>query len=321
MKKALWMVLVILCGFCSIEAKTVDRIYAQVNDDIITLSDINRRVQSVRLSLSQKLSGEPLEQAVQKEKEKVLDTLVQEKLMVQKAIELGIDADIGPKIASEVQRFMKEYEIEDMDKLEDALEQQNSSLEDLREVIRNQILVDEVLNMYVRSRITLMTQEVEKFYKDHATDYTTPEELSLSEILLTFEHEGGQDKAENRARDLYSRLKNGEAFKSLASQFSSGATANKGGDIGNNLIEKWHPDIIKAVAGLEDGDISEPQKTVEGFVIYRIEKRKHSKVRPLAEVENAIKNRIYAGKFDPEFERFVTRLKEEAYIQIYPEAE
>ena len=53
MKHVLGTVLIILflCGFCSAQAKIVDRIYAQVNDDIITLSDINRRMDAIRKDL------------------------------------------------------------------------------------------------------------------------------------------------------------------------------------------------------------------------------------------------------------------------------
>ena len=321
MKNALWTVLIILCGFCTAEARIVDRIYAQVNDDIITLSDVNRRVAEIRRQLSTQYRGEKLEQAVQAEKEKVLDSLIQQKLLVQKAIELGIDADVEPKVSSEIQRIMKQYNIDTTEKFEEALEEQGSNLRDFREMIRNEIMADNIIQIFVRSRITLMTGEVEKYYKDHAYEFATPEEVSLSEIVITAQAEGGDEGARNRANDLYERLKNGESFSSLVSRYSKGATANTGGSIGSNQIEKWHPDIARAIKGLETGEVTEPQKTKEGYVIYRVDARKHSIVPPLEEVEDEIKNRMYMEKYLPELDRYVSRLKEEAYIQIYPETE
>jgi peptidyl-prolyl cis-trans isomerase SurA len=321
MKSAFWAILVLLCGFCDAEAKVVDRIYAQVNDDIITLSDINRRVKAIRQELSTKYSGDQLEQAVEQEKANVLDSLIEEKLLVQKAIELGIDSDIEPKVSSAIQRTMKEYNIESMDKFEEILEDQGSSLDEYREMRRNEIMADNIIQIFVASRITMLSSEVEKYYKDHAADFASPEEVSLSEIVVTAEAAGGEENAKKQAADLYNRLKQGASFTSLASQYSKGPTANKGGNIGSNLLAKWHPDIVKAIAGLETGDISEPQKTGEGYVIYRVDERKHSTVPPIDDVRTEIKRRIYMQKYAPEYKRFITRLKDDAYIQIYPEVE
>ncbi len=321
MRNLIGAVLIILCGFCNAQAKVVDRIYAQVNEDIITLSDINRRMASLRKELSRRYSGEQLEQAVLREEEDVLNTLIEEKLLIQKAIEVGVDAEVEPKVSSRIQQIMKENGIEGLDQFEEILEQQGSSLRTYREMVRDDIMSREVINIFVNSRITLLTQEVEQYYKDHAPEFATPEEVSLSEILITTDHEGSEERAKSRVRDLYDRLKQGESFQSLASQYSMGATASTGGTIGSNQIEKWHPDIVKAVEGLDSGDISEPQKTQDGYVIYRVDNRIHSTIPPLEEVEVAIKNQIWSDKVSPELRRFLGRLKEEAYIQIYPESE
>jgi len=321
MRHVLGTVLIILCGFCQTQARVVDRIYAQVNDDIITLSDINRRLDALRQELSRRYSGEKLEQAMAKEKEDVLNSLIEEKLLVQRAIELGIDAEIEPEVSSQIQLIMKKNGIESMEQFEDILEQQGSSLSTYRDMIRNDIMSSRVIYYFVTQRITLMTQEVEQYYKDHAAEFATPEEISLSEIVISAEHEGSQEKALSRARDIYDRLQKGEPFNELASRYSQGATAGTGGNIGNNLIEKWHPDIVKAVEGLESGDVSEPQKTEDGYVIYRVDNRIHSEIPPLEEVERTIKDRLYSEKATPELRRFLERLKEEAYIQIYSETE
>jgi peptidyl-prolyl cis-trans isomerase SurA len=321
MKKAFWTVLIILCSFCSAEAGVVDRVYAQINDDIITLFDVNRKMEELRSEFEKQLTGDELEKAMQDAKKNVLDSLIQEKLLIQKAIELGIDADVEPDVSSEMQGILKQNNFKSMEELESALENQGTTLDDFRDMIKNQIMASRVIDIFVGSRITLMKSEVEDYYKDHTADFATPEEVSLSEIIITAAAEGSEEAAENRARDLYNRLKQGESFTELARRYSKGATADKGGTIGSNLLEKWHPDIVKAVSGLESGDISEPQKIKEGYVIYHVDSRELSTVPPLEEVETKIKERLYRDKYEPELERYVSRLKEEAYIQIYPEEE
>jgi parvulin-like peptidyl-prolyl isomerase len=202
-----------------------------------------------------------------------------------------------------------------MDGLEKALENEGRSLRDFRETIRKQVITDSLVGQFVRSRIAIMSEEVEKYYKDHVSDFSTPEEVSLSEIIVA----GGADdkEAENRANDLYSRMQQGESFAALASQYSQGPTANKGGGIGTNILAKWSPEIVAAIAGLKEGEISRPQKFKEGYVIYRVDSRKEVIIRPLDEVRNDIRQLLYDRKFEPEYRRFIAQLKEEAYIQDF----
>jgi len=169
----------------------------------------------------------------------------------------------------------------------------------------------------VGSRITLLTPEIEKFYKDHAAEYTVPEEVTLSEIVITGEADDKQ--AENRINEILRRLQQGEPFASLASQYSKGPTANKGGGIGTYILAKLHPDTVVTIANLKEGDISKPQKLKDGYAIYRIDSRKPATVRPLEEVRNEIRSRLWERKFNPELERYINQLREDAYVQYFSE--
>jgi len=317
MKKQLLIIPAILFVFClAAEAKTVDRILAQVNDDIITLSDLNRRMAEARKELEAKYTGDQLEQAIQQTEKQALDGLIQEKLLYQKAMEMGYNANVDSRVTAYVQQTMKQFNIKDSDELERALAQQGRTVSDYRDEIRREIIARDLVNDFVGSRITLLTPEVEKYYKDHQVDFTTPEEVTLSEIIIT---EGNDKEAENRANDLYGRLQRGESFTALASQYSKGPTANKGGSIGTYLVSKLNPDAVLAIANLKEGDISKPQKIKEGYVIYHIDSRKYAVVRPLDEVRDQIRDLLYRKKFDPELERFISQLKEDAYIQYFSE--
>ncbi len=56
-------------------------------------------------------------------------------------------------------------------------------------------------------------------------------------------------------------------------------------------------------------------------MIYRVDARKAPVVRPLEEVKDEIRNKLYQEKRNPEYDRFIAQLREEAYIQIFPEME
>ncbi len=317
MRRAFWVAVTVLTMSWGARAKIVDRIVAQVNDDIITLSDLNREMADVRQELSSKYSGPQLEEEIKKAQKDVLDELIRQKLLLQKGNELGFGANVDVQVSAFLERVRKENKFKDMQELEKAAAQQGLSMPALRERIRRQIITEGVVQEFVGSRITLLTQEIEKFYKDHAAEYTIPEEVSLSEIVIV--SEGNAAEAESKANEIRQRLTQGEAFATLASQYSKGPTAAKGGNIGSYQTAKLNPDIANAVANIKEGDITPVMKIREGFVIYRVDTRKPATTKPLDDVREEIRNRIWRQKFQPEYERFISQLKEEAYIQIFGE--
>lgn len=317
MKNFVWVVPVILFSFCAAEARIVDRILVQVNEDIITMSELYQEMAPYRQEFAAKYSGDELEQALQKTEKDVLDRMIQQKLLYQKAMELGFSADIEPQVSAAIQRIIKQNNLQDTEALEKALEQQGQTLKDLREYYRREIITGSLVDYFVSSRITLLTPEIEKYYKDHVSEFSSPEEVTLSTIEIAIR--GDAKEAEDRADDIYRRLQQGESFPTLASQYSSGTTAGKGGAIGTYLVSKLNTDTINATANLKEGEVSKPQREKDTFVIYRVDSRKLSVVRPLEEVRNYIKNRLYEQKFNPELERYVSQLKEEAYIQYFSE--
>jgi len=256
-----------------------------------------------------------LEQELQKAEKQALDYLVEDKLLIQKAAEMEYNTKAEPKVAAYIQKVMKEQKIPDEDEFNQILIKQGSSLREFKEEIQKQISIEELKNDFVGSRISLLTPELEKYYKDHIADYTDPEVVELSEIAIPVT--GGSKEAEDRANDLYRRLQQGESFPTLANQFSKGPTAPKGGPIGKYILTKLSLEIIKAIANCKEGEATKPLRMKEDYVIFRVDSRKAATVRALSEVIDDVRQRLGNEKFEPEFERFIAQLKEEAYIEYF----
>ena len=313
-KLVLVLLLTITLGW-SARAGVVDRIVAQVNDDIITMSDMKRATATVRQELATRFSGEQLEQQVKLAERDILDSLIEQKLVLQKASEIGFGKDADVQASSYIEKLRKDNGFKDMQDMARALAQQGDTLETFKERIKREYITQGMINEFVSSRITLLSQEVEKYYKDHAAEFTTPEEVTLSEIYIP--SEGNPPAAEARSNDIYKRLKQGESFATLVSQFSKGPTAAKGGSIGTYLTEKLNPDTVEAITKVKEGDFSSVVKGKDSFSIYRVDVRKVAAVKPLDQVKDEIKNRIWQQRFEPERKRYIAQLKEDAYIQIY----
>jgi peptidyl-prolyl cis-trans isomerase SurA len=307
--------LLVLCGGAS--AKIVDRIVAQVNDDIITQSDVDRRLAETRKELSEQYTGNQLTEAIKKAEKQALDKMIEEKLLLQKATELGFKADVDLQVSSYIEELRKQYNFKDTAEFEKVLAQQGTTMSEFREQLKNQIIISSLVSEMIGSRISILSQDVEKYYKDHIKDFTTPEEVTLSEIVISGE---GSDKAnEAKADEIYQSLKKGESFATLATQFSKGPTAGKGGSIGSYLTSNLSADIVRAIANVKVGEISEVEKAKGSCAIYRVDERKEAKARPLDEVRDEIRKTLYNQKYEPEYERYIAQLKTDAYIQIFSE--
>jgi peptidyl-prolyl cis-trans isomerase SurA len=319
MKYLSWMIPALLfCSFCAAEAKIVDRVLVQVNDDIITLSDLNRKLAEYRLNLETKYSGEELAQMMQQAEKKALNELIEDKLMDQKAAEFGAPGDIDTRVSASIQGIMKNNNFATTEDLEKALiAQQGTTLREFREIIRKSIMREDLIDSYVKSRISLLAQEIDKYYKDHAAEFTKPEEVTISEIDIPID--ANSQEAESLVNDIYNRILKGESFTVLASQYSKGPTASKGGVTPTIQLSKLNSETVKAIEGLKTGDISKPQKFKNMYVIYRMDLRQPATVSPLDEVKNEIKFRLWEQKYTPEYARFISQLREDAYIQYFTE--
>ena len=318
--KKLLIIPALLFSFCSIEAKIIDRILVKVNEEIITQSDLDRAMKAAREDLAKRFSGPQLEAEIKKVEPQALDYLIEETLLYQKAVELEYDTRSEPKVSAAIQEIIKKNNLKDTDDLDRVLREQGSSLRELREDYQKQISIEELKGELVSSRITLLPRELEKYYKDHIADYTDPEEIGLSEIIIPID--GGREEAEKRANEIYRLLQEEKKpFAELASQYSKGATAHKGGVIGTFSADSFSPEINKAIAGYKEGEVTKPQLMKEGYVIFRIDSRKAATVVPFSDsnVQKEIKEQLWNEKFEPELERFIAQLKEDAYIEILPE--
>jgi len=80
-----------------------------------------------------------------------------------------------------------------------------------------------------------------------------------------------------------------------------------------------NPETARAIAEVKESEVTPALKTKEGYVIYGVDTRKAASLVPLEEVKQEIQTQLWRQKFNPELQRFVAQLKEDAYIQIFTE--
>ncbi|MGI8782925.1 MAG: peptidylprolyl isomerase [Acidobacteriota bacterium] len=296
----------------------VEEIVAKVNNDIITLTDLNTELNLLRAQLREVVK-DPAQIDAQFEKisRRALGNIIENKLILQKAEESGMTGNIDLDVTAAIESIRKQNNIPDMKTFEQLLQKQNGmTLGEFKESFRRDFLQRRVINRFVQSKVTILSPELEKFYKENQEKFTLPAEIRLSEILLKTE---GKDKEEvrKRADAALARLKAGEDFAAVATALSEGATATKGGDIGNFKKGTMEPALDQPAFTLKQGEITDVLDTQFGLVILKVTERKDPTVVPFDQVKKEIYDFLFNTKAQPELKKFIQQLKRESYIEVF----
>lgn len=300
------------------DAIVLDEIVARVNSEIITLTDLDRTLDELHQDIEGSAKDpSKVEEAFAKQKRSVLKLLIENKVMFQKAEEAGLTATADTDVAAYLEKLRKDNGIPSLDVLDQYLRQRGSSLAEYKNRVKEQMVSQNLLQNFVYSKITLLTPEVEAYYKDHSTDFTVPGKVHLAEILFLKEGKP-RDQVHQAAQAALDRLAKGEAFEDVAKDVSEGPTASRGGDIGSFNKGSMN-DAVEAVAfKLPIGECSQIIETDYGLQIIKILDRTPPTLKPLEEVRPEIAEKLYQKKAQPEVKAFLDKLFEDSYIYVSP---
>ncbi len=301
------------------EPVLLDEIVAKVNEEIITWHDVQGELAVLKAGLqgTMKDAGER-EKRYEVEKRATLKGMIQSRLMMQKAEEMGIGANADVQVSAYLDYMRKEAGIPTMEVFDQVLRRQGSSLNDLRRISRQKYIGETLVYQLVHSRLTVMTKEIEEYYNANIERYTEPAEVELAEILFLTE---GKDKAtvRSKAEKVLSQLKAGTPFEELAKESSEGPSASKGGAIGT-FKRGSMSEAMEAVAfSLEAGTFSGIIEAEYGFQIIKVLSTKPAHKKTLEEVGDEIHMRVRDEKAKPDIQKFLEELRRESYIYVAPE--
>jgi peptidyl-prolyl cis-trans isomerase SurA len=328
----------------------VEEIIARVNNEIITRTEFaHSRDQLKQEAQQQNPSG--ADRVVAEKQRDVLRDLIDQQLLLQKGKDLGITGDT--ELIKRLDEMRKQMNLQSMEELEKAAEGQGISYEEFKQNTRNQIITQRVIGQEVGSHMTLNKDEVKKFYDEHQPEMQQPEQIRLSEILVApktpaapapaagapspvpplasapaagatppapsqAETDAALASAQAKAQDLLDQIHKGASFEDLAKKQSDGPSAAQGGDLSyfkRGVLAKVLED---RVFSLKAGETTDVIPTKQGFVILKVTEHQMAGVPTLKEVEPRIQDALYMQKLQPALRAYLTKLREEAFIDIKP---
>jgi peptidyl-prolyl cis-trans isomerase SurA len=295
-------------------AHVVEDIVARVNDQVITRSDYDRELQQLEAEARQQgLSPQELDDR----KKNLLRDLIDQQLLLSKGKDLGITGE--SELVRRLDEIRKQNHLDSMEDLEKAAAQQGVSYEDFKAKIRNDIITQQVVRDEVSKTVRLGQADVEAYYKAHASEFTQPESVHLSEILIPTPADADASQvaaAQAKADDLEAKLKAGANFADMAKASSSGPTAAQGGDLGEFRRGSLAPVLEQKTFSLSAGQFTEPIRTKQGFVILQTTQHHPGGAASLKEVEPEVEQAVFVEHMQPALRRYLTKLREEAYIEL-----
>jgi len=144
----------------------------------------------------------------------------------------------------------------------------------------------------VRAKIVVPPADVERAYNTSIDQYTTPEQVRASHILLKTE---GKDDAtvKAKAEELLKQARAGADFAELARKSSEDdASAKNGGDLDYFGRGRMVPEFDQAVFAMQPGQTSDLVKTQYGYHIIKLVDSKPATTRTLADVRQQITDQL-----------------------------
>lgn len=300
------------------ETTIFEEIICRVNNDIITKSEYEEAANLLKLRVQrqQKLSGEQLAQAVSEGEKDLLKNMIEERLLVQKAVELGMTADTD--VIKYLDRLRSENNLPSIEALEQTMRQQGINPVEFRKRIKEQSLKEQVLGREVYYRIQVSTAEITTFYEANRDKFDRPEQVRLQEILIASNGRGPSDAGglRKRAEEVLEKARGGEVFGDLVAQYSEGPTAKQGGDLGFFRRGMLLKEVEEIVFSLRRGQITDILEGQGGFRIFKVIEKNTAGIQPLDAVKDQIRNKLVEDKAVPAVRKYMETLRRQSYIRL-----
>lgn len=293
---------------------SIDGYAARVNNRIITYGDIREQVAPVAQQLFQHYQGAELAQQLQRLYLDGRERMIEEALIKEeaKSRELQLPPDV---IENEVQRAIQERFDGDRAQLNEALAKRRMTLEEWREEIADQLIMQVYYNQEVLRKVKVSDEDVRAEY-DRIMDeeFAIPFRVKYRFILIN-KGKTPEEQAVKRAQaeSVLQKLRDGADFTALAEEVSEGDTALSPWRDPADVKEALRPALRETPAGgisdlIDDGSV---------FYIIQVGSRQEEGYVPFEKVSEQIKNKLTAEERERIYKELIDRLTARHYVKRY----
>jgi peptidyl-prolyl cis-trans isomerase SurA len=285
--------------------EVVDRIIAIVNDDIITLKELESFVNVEKKNQFTSIN-EYLRNLQLREK---LDFFISALLIKQQAKKLRIEVS-DKEVESIVENVKKQNLITEIE-LKEQLKKDNISYDNFIEGIRLNVLRSRVLTRVVSPEVKVTDTMLKDYYDKHKDDYKDME-YHLKQIFIS----GQKNDGNQRAANAYKLLDQGKTFEEVAMEFSDDPSGKQGGDIGFVKVGELLPALNESLKLLVPNTYTNVVQTPYGFHILKLIEIKKTDLPPFETLKDKIHEQIVLQESEKRYNEYINKLRQAAYIEV-----
>ncbi len=297
-------------------AVTCNRVVAIVNNQVITLFELDNRIKEMTGHSAEDLRAHNESQFLDVRR-RVLQLLVDEKITEEKIKELGIKIS-DRQVDAAIEKIKRDNQATQEDLLA-RLEREGLNYAKYRQRIKSEIERSELIEYEVKSKILISEEDVARYYNEHKSTYFSGDKVHLASIFLLRKNPkdpGEREELNRRGEEILAKLKAGEDFSELARKFSQGPGADEGGDLGVFRWDQLDSEAKRILEGVPAGGFSDLIFRDNGVQIIKIVERQGGEKRPLEEVKEAIYDVLYREEVNKRYESWLKGLRESSYTKI-----
>jgi len=311
-KQVLLTALILLAFFSLVSADVVEEIVAIVNGEVITLSDYREQFNSTVQILRQQLSGESYFREYERLRTNLLDMMITDLLLLQKAKEQGLN--VKEQVKGTIAQIKTQNNIESDADLIRAMDAQGVNYDQWVKQLEENYLRQAVIYTEVDRTIVLDDAEIVKYYKQHQSEFVIPPEYRIKAIYLSSTN-NTVSALETKRAEISDKLKKGQSFEDLVQEYSEGPKEN-GGDLGFFKKGELDQAIEQGVEKLKIEEISDWIQAKNGWYLIKLEEKKESHQQTFDEARQDIENKLFSDIRAKKIDEYVKKLREESFIKI-----
>jgi peptidyl-prolyl cis-trans isomerase SurA len=297
--------------------ETVDRIVAVVNDDVITLYELNQSLQPYAERIKTLgYSSNQEHTMLFKVREEILRKLIDEKIEDQRIKHLNIVMS-EQEVDQTIERIKESNYLTD-EEFRTGLKAEGLTIDKYRERLKAQLLRSKLVNREIKSKIVITNEDIKTYYDSHSEKYGGETKYHLRNILMRVSPLADaieKRRVKKEIEAVLAKLKNGEPFENLVAAYSESPLASEGGDLGLFTLDKLSPTLREAVKDLKAGELTPVLDTEHGYQIFLVQEVIQIPGKPLEQVTPEIERILFDKIVDERFQAWLEELREQSHIK------
>jgi len=291
-----------------------DRVVAVVNNDAITLSELQETIVAYRAEKGQGRSGTLSDDELAKQ---FLPRLIDSRLQLQEAEREKITVE-DQEISEELNERIKSYNTKSVEEFEKLLKEQGISMDAVKKRVRDALRVQKVIRRKVALRVSVTDAEIVEYVEENRQKLETGLSYHARHILVVPEgtDDAAWEKARIKADMLRTQALEGGDFVALAKQYSQDATAKDGGDLGALKRGELAQDIETEILRLDVGQVSRPYRSALGYHVFRLESKDSLEGDGLTRIKQQVREILFRQKYEARLDAWLKEIKQRAIIEV-----